>query len=85
MWMSGRTSEMSVSGGRTIWFSADKFGLSGWLTYSPLQSARSRESDLVLSHSNFSIFSFIQGSPVAAQVFFLVFPSLLSFLPSFLK
>jgi hypothetical protein len=77
MWINGRTSEMSVRGGRTIWFSAGKFGHSGWPTYSLFQSARSRECDVVLSHSNFSIFAFIQGSPVAAYLFFLVFLSLL--------
>jgi hypothetical protein len=45
----------------------------------------STQCDLVLPVSISTILSFPQGHPVAAYVFFLVFPSLLSFLLSFLQ
>ena len=47
--------------------------------HSLFQSKFSTECDLVLPLSIDGIFSFPQGHPVASYVFFLVFPSLLSF------
>jgi len=47
--------------------------------YSPFLSLFSRESDLVLPITVHSILSFPQVSPVAAYVFFIVFPKILSF------
>jgi hypothetical protein len=52
--------------------------------HSLFQSLFSTECDMVLSLSISSILSFPEGHPVAAYVFFFVFPSLISFLLSFL-
>jgi len=49
------------------------------------QNEFSRQCHIVLSLSNYSIFSKPKGHPVAAYVFFLVFPSLLFFLLYFLQ
>ena len=46
----------------------------------PFQIEFSTQCDLVLPLSTFNILSFTQGHQVAAYVFFLFFPSLLSFL-----
>jgi len=53
------------------------------LFHGPFQSEFPTECDLVLPLSISSIFSFPKGYPVAAHVFFLVFP-LLMFFPLFL-
>jgi hypothetical protein len=50
-----------------------------------VQSELSKQCDLVPPLSIYSILSLPQGYPVAAYVFLLVFPSLLSFPPSLLQ
>ena len=53
--------------------------------HGPFQSEFSTECDLVLPLSTCSILSFHLGHPVAAYVFFLVLPSLLSLHLSFIQ